>query len=222
MKSYISKNIPSLKALAHVLLLLGGCLVIDACIPKTKTGTPPTSPIPSNKPTSTPVTIPTSNADPGTPKRKDNEYSGLIAGVVVGIKDGDTITVLDQNKVQHQIRLSGIDAPETCQDFGRVAKKRMSDMVFGKQVKVLHYNKYHRERIIGKVVVDDVDANLQLVIDGFALHYKEFEREQSEDDRALYANAEQKARDEKIGLWSQPNMIPPWDFRRMKKCGRSE
>ena len=35
-----------------------------------------------------------------------------ITGRVVGVADGDTITVLDADKMQHKIRLAGIDAPE--------------------------------------------------------------------------------------------------------------
>ncbi len=35
-----------------------------------------------------------------------------ITGRIVGVADGDTITVLDADKVQHKIRLAGIDAPE--------------------------------------------------------------------------------------------------------------
>jgi len=32
---------------------------------------------------------------------------------VVGVSDGDTITVLDDSKFQHKVRIAGIDAPET-------------------------------------------------------------------------------------------------------------
>ena len=35
----------------------------------------------------------------------------LLSGVVVGISDGDTLTLLDAQKQQHKIRLSGIDTP---------------------------------------------------------------------------------------------------------------
>jgi len=55
---------------------------------------------------------------------------------VVGVADGDTITVLE-NRTQHRIRLYGIDAPEGGQDFGNRAKKFVSDLVFGKQVRIV-------------------------------------------------------------------------------------
>ncbi|QKO20910.1 thermonuclease family protein [Rhodoferax sp. BAB1] len=39
----------------------------------------------------------------------------IISGRVVHVADGDTITVLDASKVQHKVRLAGIDAPEKSQ-----------------------------------------------------------------------------------------------------------
>jgi len=45
-------------------------------------------------------------------------HAETITGRVVGIADGDTVTVLDAQKVQHKIRLAGIDAPEKAQPFG--------------------------------------------------------------------------------------------------------
>ena len=60
----------------------------------------------------------------------------VISGKVVGVSDGDTITVLE-NRTQNRIRLYGIDAPEGGQDFANRAKKFVSDLVFGKQVRVV-------------------------------------------------------------------------------------
>jgi endonuclease YncB( thermonuclease family) len=45
-------------------------------------------------------------------------HAEIITGKVVGVTDGDTVTVLDDAKRQHKIRLSGIDAPEKSQAFG--------------------------------------------------------------------------------------------------------
>ncbi len=42
----------------------------------------------------------------------------IVSGRVVGISDGDTVTVLDADKKQHKIRINGIDAPEKRQPFG--------------------------------------------------------------------------------------------------------
>jgi endonuclease YncB( thermonuclease family) len=59
-----------------------------------------------------------------------------ISGQVVGVSDGDTITVLDASKKQTHIRLAQIDAPEKRQDFGATSKEALSEMVYGKPVTV--------------------------------------------------------------------------------------
>ena len=59
-----------------------------------------------------------------------------LTGRVVGVADGDTITVLDAHREQHRIRLGGIDAPEKAQPFGQRSKESLSTMVFGKEVDV--------------------------------------------------------------------------------------
>ena len=56
-----------------------------------------------------------------------------ITGLVVGVSDGDTITVLDEQNYQHKIRLAGIDAPEKRQDFGHRAKQSLSDLAYRRQ-----------------------------------------------------------------------------------------
>ena len=55
--------------------------------------------------------------------------AATITGKVVAVADGDTITVLDANKVQHKIRLGGIDAPEKAQPYGQTSKQSLFDLV---------------------------------------------------------------------------------------------
>src|SRR5262245_50370016 len=69
-----------------------------------------------------------------------------ITGKVVGVSDGDTITVSDEQKRQRKIRLEGIYAPESSQDFGQRAKQSLSDLVFGKTVTVTSSKKDNRGR----------------------------------------------------------------------------
>jgi endonuclease YncB( thermonuclease family) len=106
-------------------------------------------------------------------------HAATITGKVVAVADGDTITVLDADKVQHKIRLGGIDAPEK----GRASKRSLSDLVYGKTV-VIDTDKTDRYgREVGKVLVDGVDANLEQVQRGLAWHYKAYQREQPPDNR---------------------------------------
>lgn len=144
-------------------------------------------------------------------------YADLITGQVVGVADGDTITVLDSTNTQHKIRLAGIDAPEKKQAFGNVSKRTLSDLVFGKQVEV-EWTKHDRyQRIVGKVMIDGTDANLEQIKRGMAWFYKRYKNELSPQDRQNYSDSEEIARKNKVGLWADSYSMPPWDFRQMKR-----
>jgi endonuclease YncB( thermonuclease family) len=137
----------------------------------------------------------------------------VLIGKVVGITDGDTITVLDANKTEHKVRLMGIDAPEKSQDFGSASKQALSNYIYQREVTV-EYKKFDKyKRIVGKVTLDGQDICLQMIRDGMAWHYTEYEKEQSKTDRDLYLKAEAKAREVNLGLWVQRRPVSPWIFR---------
>lgn len=140
--------------------------------------------------------------------------AATYTGTVVGVSDGDTIKVLDGGGRQHRVRLAGIDAPEKAQAFGQRSKQSLSALVYGRQVTIdtRKDDRYGRE--VGKVLVDGRDVNLEQLRRGMAWHYKAYEREQSAEDRAFYAAAEDRAREAKLGLWADPHAMAPWDFRR--------
>ncbi len=141
-------------------------------------------------------------------------WAATLEGWVVAIQDGDTITVLDDARMQHRIRLSGIDAPEKRQAFGNRSREALGSMVFRKRVTV-EWSKLDRyQRIVGKVISGGRDVNLEQVRLGLAWHYKQYAREQSATDQAAYDRAEQAARERRTGLWRDANPLPPWDFRR--------
>ena len=86
---------------------------------------------------------------------------------------------------------------------------------------IVEYDKRDRYgRIVGKVLVGDTDACLAQVTAGYAWHYKKYQREQSETDRLLYAEAERVAKEERRGLWHDPIAIPPWKFRASERDRR--
>ena len=75
-----------------------------------------------------------------------------LSGKVVGVHDGDTITLLTAGRNQVKVRLEGIDAPELNQDFGNAAKKALSELVFGQKV-VVHQKGLDRyKRTLGRGV----------------------------------------------------------------------
>jgi endonuclease YncB( thermonuclease family) len=143
-----------------------------------------------------------------------NSTTCNLQGRVVKLADGDSITVLDNEKVQHKIRLSGIDTPERAQPFGKVAKQFLSDKIANKTVCVGWYKKDRYQRLVGVVRLDDQDINLTLVEAGLAWHYTYYQKEQSASDQKRYAKAQQRAEKKQLGLWEDKRPIPPWDWRR--------
>jgi len=137
-------------------------------------------------------------------------------GQVVGVSDGDTITLLTPDRTQVKVRLAGIDAPEKKQDFGDRSKQSLSDCAYGKQASIEGDKMDRYGRTIGKVIVNGTDCNLRQIQLGMAWHYKQYQREQSPEDRTSYADAENQARSSKIGLWSMSYPVAPWEFRRAR------
>jgi endonuclease YncB( thermonuclease family) len=135
------------------------------------------------------------------------------AGQVVAIADGDTLTVLTEAKEQVKVRINGIDAPERKQPYSQASKENLSRLVFGRIVTVESSKKDRYGRTVGKVLIDGVDVGLEQVKSGYAWHFKRYEREQSQADRAAYANAEEQARSKRLGLWRDDAPVPPWDYR---------
>lgn len=140
-----------------------------------------------------------------------------IQGLVVGVADGDTVTILDASNTQLKIRLMGIDAPEKKQPFGNKSKEALSALVFNKPVSVEYSKRDRYGRTVGKILVNGVDANLAQVKAGLAWHYKQYEREQSLDDRIAYSQSEERARKEHLGLWVDPDPTAPWNWRHNRK-----
>ena len=126
---------------------------------------------------------------------------------VVGVHDGDTITGLAEDQKQFKIRLDAIDAPELGMPFGQASRKALSEKVFGKQVEVIVKTKDRYGRTVGHVLLDKRDMNLEMLEEGMAWHYAHY------DHNKRLADAEQEARGNRVGLWSDPNPVAPWDWR---------
>ena len=151
----------------------------------------------------------------------------LLEGRVTRIADGDTLTVLDADQVQHRVRLAGIDAPERAQPFGERSKQNLARLVAGKPVEVRWHKRDRYGRVVGQVWVispdarcqgagcpKTLDAGLTQVTVGLAWHYKRYAGEQSEEDRERYGFAEEEARARRAGLWREVEPVAPWEWRR--------
>jgi endonuclease YncB( thermonuclease family) len=143
-----------------------------------------------------------------TTENLPNEFTAKV----IGVKDGDTVEVL-YNKTPIIIRLEHIDCPEKKQPFGKKAKLFVSDLIFGKNVKIISKGKKDRwKRVIAVIeTVDGRNVNKELVKNGLAMHFKRYSKDMS------YDKIEVQAKKQKIGMWQQKNVIEPWNYRKSRK-----
>ncbi len=143
-------------------------------------------------------------------------HADTLQGTVVAIIDGDTVDLLDENLQKWRIRLAGIDAPEKGQPFGNASKQNLARLVFQKVVQVEWTKRDRYGRVVGTILVGGVDANLEQVASGMAWVYLKYLGELPAEDRRRYLEAETAGRIMKIGLWSDIDATPPWDWRRKR------
>lgn len=141
-------------------------------------------------------------------------WGDSFSGRVVGVADGDTVTLLTENNEQVKVRLTSIDAPEKSQAFGKASKKSLSDLCFNKPAVVVTHGKDKYGRTIGYLSCDGINADAEQIMNGMAWVYRKY----SNDEYLIALEDEAKANS--IGLWSEPTPIPPWDFRHGIKPGK--
>lgn len=137
---------------------------------------------------------------------------------VVSVNDGDTITVLHEGR-QVKIRLYGIDTPEKSQSFGQKAKDLTSALVAGRSIEVEQKDVDRYGRIVGLVKVDGQILNELIIQNGFAWVYRQYCKERFCSD---WIRLEDSVRQQKKGMWSDSNIIPPWEWRHQQKEEPSE
>jgi endonuclease YncB( thermonuclease family) len=139
-----------------------------------------------------------------------------FTGKVVGISDGDTLSVLRDGKAV-KVRLYGVDTPEKAQAFGTQARKFTSDLVFQQIVTVQIRSTDRYGRLVGEVLVPGGRSlNHELVQAGMAWWYKQY----APNEPSLAA-LEAEARAAKRGLWTDPAPVPPWQWRRESRTKAS-
>ena len=133
------------------------------------------------------------------------EYTGRV----VGISDGDTLTLLTPEKQQVKVRLGEIDTPESRQPYGTRAKQALSDLAYGKEARVVVQDTDKYGRTVARVYVGGTDVNAELVRQGAAWVYRQYVK-----DASLY-RLEDEAKTAKRGLWALPEAerMPPWEWR---------
>lgn len=151
---------------------------------------------------------PPSAESPGT--------GGIIEGKVIGIVDGDTFDLLNDSNKIYRIRMEGIDAPEKGMPFYQVSKKHLGSLCFGQRVAVKITQAESGNRKIGFTYLSaGTELSHEMIRAGLAWHFVKFN-----SDRDLAA-LEREARKEQRGLWKDPNPLPPWEIRKIRRSGQS-
>lgn len=140
--------------------------------------------------------------------RQDNPE---LAGTVVFVPDGDTITVNTGHGKHQKVRLYGVDCPELGQPFGKIAAKATADLVLFAPVTLTVVDKDKYNRLVAIVTMRDGRIlNRELLERGMAWLYAHFcKKDFCRDWKKLEQNARAKQR----GLWRQRNPTPPWQWR---------
>lgn len=134
---------------------------------------------------------------------------------VIGIIDGDTYDIL-VNKRPVRVRMYAIDAPERGMPYNKVAKKYLSDLIFGKMITIEQTDTDKNGRIVAKTYLPDGrEASVEMVKAGFAWHFKKY------DNTPAFAKLELYARKNKLGLWADNEPIAPWEVRKLHRSGVS-
>jgi endonuclease YncB( thermonuclease family) len=141
-----------------------------------------------------------------------------IKGRVISVADGDTITILDLDKRQHRIRFNGIDAPEKGQASGYRSKENLSTLIYDRNVLAECGKRDRYGREVCKILDGSLDIWLEQICAGYAWWYRDYAKEQSPEDRERYETAEQDAKARKVGLWRDPNPVPPWEWRKRDRA----
>lgn len=142
--------------------------------------------------------------------------SSSISGKVISIIDGDTYDILLEGKKTMRVRMEGIDAPEKGMPFYRVAKNYLGKLCFEKRVRLDIQSKDMHGRTIAYSYLDNgLELSHEMVKAGLAWHFKKYSNDSS------LANLEIKARNLRLGLWTNPHPMSPWKNRKLHRAGIS-
>jgi endonuclease YncB( thermonuclease family) len=124
--------------------------------------------------------------------------------------DGDTLRVTGNNFIGI-VRIWGIDAPEIGQRWFENSRKTLELITSNIQLTIIPVTWDRYNRLVAKILGHAFsDVGLRMIESGNAWH------ENLHAPTAIdYHHAHVSARENKLGLWSEPSPhIPPWQFRR--------
>jgi micrococcal nuclease len=200
----------------RVFLILLGFLVLSGCLGVSGDVSPQgvnTSEVVLAIPLDRSYSFRQSDPDQGLTAR-----GGFLRAQVVSIHDGDTITVLIDDR-QEKVRLVGIDAPELDQaPWGVQARNALRALVDGKTIRletdIAVRDQY--KRLLAYVYVGEMLVNLEMIRQGQAVLYTVPPNVAHVDE---YRKVQQAAREAGRGVWNeaQPLDVAPDCYRKRQK-----
>lgn len=147
----------------------------------------------------------------------DPQKGSRLTGKVVSVIDGDTYDLLVRGNGTIRVRMQGIDAPEREMPYYRASKNHLSGLCFGKNVTLEVTGRDSGGRILGFTYLeDDRELCQEMIRAGYAWHFKRYN-----SDKVL-SDLEKEARLSKRGLWTDPDPVPPWEYRQKMRESREE
>lgn len=142
--------------------------------------------------------------------------AATLQAKVTDVQSGNTIVVSNINRPL-KVRLKGIAPPEAGQPFSDAAREHLKLLVFDKTVFV-EYTNLSDGYLEARVTLNGIDLASQMIRDGVAWYDRSVNYGLTDADQNLYAQCEDAAKTEKRGLWSSPNPVTPWEFRRAQQA----
>jgi endonuclease YncB( thermonuclease family) len=126
---------------------------------------------------------------------------------VVTVGDGDSLVVLVDGE-RLRVRLAEIDAPERGQPWSARARQALRDKVQNRRVRLEVVDVDRYGRTVAHVWLGNRHINRELVREGYAWVYMRYLTDQT------LLTDETYAREQQLGLWSMPDPVEPWRWRR--------
>jgi endonuclease YncB( thermonuclease family) len=147
----------------------------------------------------------------------------FLWGKVVGVEDGDTIAIKDDQGKTSRIQMAYIDAPDydysakKAQPLQGDSRKKLEQLVLGKDVIVESFGVDQFDRVVGMVFLDKLNVNVEMVRTGMAEIYQPIRLNPGRHKKYYVeqlVEAEKLAKEKKEGIWGEPDYISPFLFRR--------
>lgn len=148
-----------------------------------------------------------------------------VAGTIVDVATGDTVTIALPAGEKLTLRLHGIAAPKLDQPAGVRAREELMKLALHRAAQVYVDLVVSDSEIAGVVFCTtdisgtSTNANIDMVRRGWAWYDVQSGAVKKEDFEKPYRNSnlvdfEKEARKDRRGLWAEERPVPPWEWQK--------